>query len=207
MRSMCLLTISIASWFAATTEPAQSQDRRINLFKEDQYATRRMEVIKKSGEKMSNVVGVQSFDPDSNAFSMQGVAGETTKVPVSDIQIINFEQAVVRQSPMAQAAAFEVTAKPGTMLKYEVPQNALRIDSGGLILPASSPVTSTPAPAAAKTSAETRNGKTSSVATDKIAEAKSLTYDPSSKSFRIEVQEVTYTKQVFGSSGVSGIRK
>lgn len=207
MRSMCLLTISIACLFAATAEPAQSQDRRINLFKEDQYATRRMEVVKKSGEKMSNVIGVQSFDPDSNAFSMEGVAGETTKVPVSDIQIINFEQAVVRQSPMAQTAAFEVTAKPGTMLKYKVPQNALRIDSGDLILPASSPVTSTPAPAAAETSAETTNRNTRSVVTDKIAEAKSLTYDPSSKSFLIEVQEVTYTKQTVGSPGVSGIRK
>ncbi len=207
MRSMCLLTISIGCLFAATAEPARCQDRRINLFKGDQYAARRMEVVKKSGEKMSNVVGVRSFDPDSNAFSMEGVAGETTKVPVSDIQIINFEQEVVRQSPMAQTAAFEVTAKPGTMLKYKVPQNALRIDSGDLILPASSPVISTPAPAPAETSTGTTNRKTNSVVTDKIAEAKSLTYDPSSKSFLIEVQEVTYTKQTFGSSGVSGIKK
>lgn len=206
MRSMCLLTISIACWFAATAEPAQSQDLRINLFKQDQYATRRMEVVEKKG-KMSNVVGIRSFDPGSNTFTMEGVAGETTQVPMSDIQKINFEQAVVQQSPMAQTAAFEVTAKPGTMLKYKVSQNALRIDSGDLILPASSPVTSTPTPAAAKTSAETTNRKTSSVVTDKIAEAKSLTYDPSSKSFLIEVQEVTYTKQIFGSSGVSGMRK
>src|ERR1700757_2771218 len=139
MRSMCLLTISIGCLFAATAEPARCQDRRINLSKEDQYAARRMDVVKKSGEKMSNVIGVRSFDPDSNAFSMEGVAGETTRVPVSDIQIINFEQEVVRQSPMAQTAAFEITAKPGTMLKYKVPQKALRIDAGDLILPASSP--------------------------------------------------------------------
>jgi hypothetical protein len=204
---MCLLTISIACLLAATAEPAQSQDRRINLFKEDQYATRRMEVFKKSGDKMSSVVSIRSFDSVSNAFSMEGVAGETTKVPMSDIQKINFEQAVAHQSPMAQTAPFEVTAKPGVMLKYKVPQNALRIDSGDLILPASSPVTSTPAPATPETSAETPNRKTSSVVTDKITEAKSLTYDPSSKSFLVEVQEITYTKQIFGSPGVSGIKK
>ena len=62
MKSMCLLTISVACLFAATAAPAQSKERRINLFKEDQYATRRMEVVKKSGEKMSNVVAIQSFD-------------------------------------------------------------------------------------------------------------------------------------------------
>ena len=207
MRSMCLLTISFGCLFAATAEPARCQDRRINLVKEDQYAARRMEVLKKSGEKMSNVVGVRSFDPNSNAFGMEGVAGETTKVPVSDIQIINFEQEVVRQNPVAQTAGFEVTAKQGTILKYKVPQNALRIDSGDLILPAAFQVTRTPAPAQAETSAETTNGKTSTGVTDKIGEAKSLTYDPSSKSFLIEVKEVTYTRQTFGSSGVSGIRK
>ena len=108
---------------------------------------------------------------------------------------------------MAQTAAFEVTAKPGMMLKYKIPQNALRIDSGDLIVPASSPLTSTAAPAASETSAEKPNRKPSSVMTEKIAEAKSLTYDPSSKAFLVEIQETTYTTQTFGSSGASGTRK
>jgi hypothetical protein len=201
MRSMGLMTISIACLFAATAEPAQTQDRRINLFRKDLYATRRMEVVRKSGEKMSNVVGIQSFDPDGNAFSMEGVAGETIRVPISDIKKINFEHEVLRQSPMAQEPAFKVTEKPGSLLEYKVPEKALRIESGDLVLPASSRVTSTPAPAA-ETSAETPD-----MQADKITEAKSLTYDPSSKSFLVKAQEINYTRKVSGSSGVSGIRK
>jgi len=205
---MRLLTISIACLFATMAQPAQCQDRRINLFKQDQYATRRMEVVKQSGEKMSNVVAIQLFDSESNTFSMEGVAGETTKVSISDIKKINFEQAVVRQSPMAQSAPFEVIAKPGLVLKYKVPQNTLRIESGDLILPASSSVTSMPAPTAAtETSNATPNKDPTSVVTEKIAEAKSLTYDSSSKSFVVEVQEIAYTIQTFGSSGPSGTRK
>ncbi len=206
MRSICLLTISIACLFAATAELARSQDRRINLLEGDEYATRRMEVVKKSGKKMSSVVSIQSFDPGSNSFVMEDVAGDTVKVPVSGLRRIDFQQAVQEQRPMAQEAPFEVTARPGARLKYKVPQTALRIESGDLILPASSPVTSTPAPAAA-TSTETPNKKPSSVKTDKIGEAKSLTYDPSSKSFLVEVQEVTYTKQIFGGGGASGLSK
>ena len=205
MKSMCLLTISIACLLGAAAEPVQSQDLRINLLKEDQYATRRMEVVKKSGEKISNVMTIKSFDSNSNIFSLEGVAGETNEVPVSEIKEINFEQAVVRQNPMAQEAAFEVTAKLGATLKYRVPQNALRIDFEVLTLPASSPVTTTPAPAGTETSAGTP--KPSKVVSEKIVEAKSITYEPSSKSFLVEVQEIAYTKKTFGSSGPSGIRK
>jgi hypothetical protein len=164
-----------------------------------------MEVVKKSGEKMSNVTTIQSFDSDSNVFSLEGVTGETNKVPVSEIKQINFEQAVARPDSTAQTARVEITAKPGATLNYKVPQNALRIDSGFLVLPASSPVTTTPAPAGTETSTSTP--KPSNVVTEKIMEAKSLTYEPSSKSFVVEVQEIAYTIETFGSSGPSGIRK
>jgi hypothetical protein len=205
MSSIRLLTISIAFGVGVIAQPAQSQDIRISLIKTDDYAVRRMVVFSKSGVKMSSVVRIRSFDPATNSFVMEDVAGEAINVPVSDTEEIEFEQTVRQQSPAAQEGPWVIAARPGLTLKYKVPQNALRVESTELILPAASPVTSSSPPPT--TSAETSDRKGSIVKTDKIAEAKRLTYDSSTKSFLIEVQEVTYSREALGTSGVSGIRK
>jgi hypothetical protein len=206
MRSIRLPVILIECLVGVIAHPAQSQDIRINFIREDLYAERRMVVFKKPGEKMSGVVRIQSFDPVTNSFVMEGVAGESVSVPVSDIERIEFEQTVQRQSPQAQQSFWKIVAIPGSMQRYNVSKNALRVESGEIILPASSPMTiiSTSSTTPVETS-EPKKGVT--VKTDKIIEARNLTYDVSTKSFRIEVQEVTYTREEFSASGVSGIRK
>jgi hypothetical protein len=205
MTSICLLIVSITFPFAACAKPAQSQDIRINLVREDLYALRRMEVFKKSGEKLSGAVSIESFDPESNSFIMKGVTGETFNLPVSDIQKIEFEQALSQQRQEVQEAAWKINAKPGSTLRYQVSQDALRIEDGDLILPASSSAARIPAPATTPDDTSNKQGKVAK--TDKVAEAKKLTYDPSTKMFLVEVQEVTYTKEMVGTSGPSGVRK
>jgi len=45
------------------------------------------------------------------------------------------------------------------------------------------------------------------VVTTDVPEAKTITYDSSSKSFVIEIQHVIYMRETFGSPSLSGPRK
>jgi hypothetical protein len=204
MKPARMKVASIALLVAATL-PAQSQDLRINVLRRDNYASRRMVIYKKSGEKLSNVVAIRSFDPQNSSFTMIGVMGESVVIPTSAVQKVEFEQAVLIQSPMAQEASWKVSSIPGSAFGYKVLRDALKVDSGDLVLPASSPATGTPAPPVPAPATSKEQGKT--VVTEKIVEAKRLTYDSSTKTFLVEVQEITYSKEVSGSSGASGVRK
>ena len=75
---------------------------------------------------------------------------------------------------------------------------------GGLVLPASSPSSTIPGPTVPPEPSPYNGAGITNV---KVVEAKGLTLDRTRKSFFIEVQHVTYTKKMSGSSGLSGIRK
>ena len=98
-----------------------------------------------------------------------------------------------------------ILIRPGTLeLKYTIPQNSLLVDSGDMLVPSEiAPSTLALAPTPSTTSEAP--GKI--ISTDRIQEARRMTYDPTSKAFIFYVQEVTYSKAELGSSGISGIRK
>jgi hypothetical protein len=184
---------------------AEAQDVRLNVTRSDDYVTRRMVIFKKSGEQVGSLVKIRSFDPASASFVMEGVAGEAVTLAASDIKQIVFEQTVARQSPMAQQAYWEITESFGPGLRYKVKQNSLRVVSGDLVLPVSSPVVDIPAPPVPPLPPLSTNGSSTTSAT--ITEARRLAYDAPSKTFAVEVQNVTYNKEMSGSSGISGVRK
>jgi len=199
-------------FIAAAVYPAQPQDIRLNILKSDEFALRRMVVFKKSGEKIGIFVRIASFDPATGLFVMESATGDATSIPATEIQKIEFEQTVKRQNPAAQQASWEIRATLGAELRYDVSQSALKVESGDLVLPSSSPSTSIPGPTLTPSEASPRKSgnKTTgvSITNVKVLEAKSLTVNGSSKSFFVEVQNVTYTKETSGSSvGLSGMRK
>ncbi len=205
MNQTHLRRVWVGFLFIAAAVPTQANDIRLNVLKSDQLALRRMVVIKKSGEKISTLVKIDSFDPATGLFVMEGVTGETTDIRSSDIQKIEFQQTVRQQSPAAQEAPWKIRATVGSELRYQVSQGALRVESGELVLPASSPSTSIPGPTVSSAEPSSRNG--ASITNVKVVEAISLTFDGARKSFFIKVQNVTYTKETSGTSGLSGIRK
>lgn len=180
------------------------QDIRLNVGKEDQFATRRIQVFKGTGEKLSGVFKLRDFDQGNQSFVLDDVTGQRFSVPVSDLQRITFEQTLLESNPIAQTAAWRITSKPGKALKYKVPVAALKVDSGDIVFPATAPVAavSQPTTAANASKAERAQGTTAD-----LVEAKTLTYDSPSKSFMVEVQNIRYTRETFGSSSLSGPKK
>jgi hypothetical protein len=205
MSKTYLSKILLVPLFISTAVPAQAKDLRLNVLKSDENALRRMVVIKKSGEKISTFVKIDSFDPATGLLVVEDITGETTDIDAAGIQRIEFEQNVQRMNPAAQSAPWEIRATFGSKLRYKVSQGALRVDSGELVLPASSPSSSIPGGMVASGEAPSHIG--AQLTKVKVLEAKSLTFDAAGKSFLIDVQNVTYTKEVWGSSGLSGVRK
>lgn len=184
-------------------ERGVAQELRLNLMREDSFATRRIQVFKKSGEKVSGVVSIQSFDSGSNSFVLRGVAGESIQFATDDLGRIEFEQELLKQQPQAQSGPFEVSMRLGDAVRYRVPPAGMKIDAGDLVLPASAPSTKISLPAEAVKAS--REG--GSVSSQKILEAKKLTWDAASKSFLVDVQEIVYSRTEFGGGGASGVRK
>ena len=206
MKLTSMLIVCLASLLAGGAAlPAEAQDVRLNVTKPDQYAMRRIVVVKKSGDQITSLVRIQSYDPATASFVMQNVTGEAVIVPASQIKEMVFEQSVMRQSPMAQEAWFAVYESLGPALRYKLPQGSLRVEDGNLVLPASTPSTPIPAPPVPPLPAMPGSGNITT--SNKVTEARKLTYDASRKSFLLEVQNVTYTKETSGSSGMSGVRK
>jgi hypothetical protein len=204
MRSTPVVVLAVGLSLVGVADWARAEDLKINLIREDAYASRRMQVFKKSGDKLSGADTIESFDAESNSFTMGTVTGETITVAVTDLEKIEFQQALLRQNPVAQQGWFEVAAQPGATLMYKVNLDAIKIQSGDLILPAAVlPTTISPAGTPAVPTPQ-HGGR---LTTRKIVEAKKLTWDPPSKSFRLEVQEVVYSREEYGGSGPSGIRK
>jgi hypothetical protein len=150
--------------------PAQGEDIRLKVLKSDEYALRRMVVVKKSGERINSFLKINSFDPAAGLFVMEGVTGETTSVPVSDIEKIEFGQSVREQSPMAQSAYFEIKTTIGSGVRYKISQGQLKVEAGDLILPGSSPSTSIPAPAVSSATPSPHEG--SNVTKGEVVEAR-----------------------------------
>jgi hypothetical protein len=94
--------------------PAQGRDRQIQLSEEDGFAMRRFEIVKKAGGKLTGLVHIRSFDSENGRFEVEGVAGDTTGVAVSDIQEIDFDQMVKEKNPVAQEGPWLIDAKVGS---------------------------------------------------------------------------------------------
>ena len=205
MNVVSLLSFSVS--IVLVTGAAQCvlcQDLRLNVGREDEFATRRIQVFKETGEKLSGVFKLHDFDQGSQSFVLEDVTGQSVSVPVSILQRITFEQTLLQPNPVAQTAAWQITSKPGKALKYKVPATALKVDSGDIIFPATTPVIAVSQPT---TAAQAPKAEKSQVVTTDLAEAKTITYESPSKSFIIEVQHVLYTRDTFGSSSLSGPKK
>ena len=204
MRSMRLVLVAMSLIFVGISYRANAQEVHINLTREDGFASRRVQVFKKPGDKLSGVSGIESFDARANSFAIGKVTGESITVTVDDLDKIEFQQALLVLHPMAQSGPFEVTAQPGATLRYQVRPDALKFQQWDLILPASlSPTTISPSTNSSGPTAH-HGGK---LTTQKVVEAKKLTWDPTSKSFVLEAQEVVYSREDWGGSGPSGTRK
>jgi hypothetical protein len=186
--------------------PAQSQDVRLNILKGDDFALRKMVLVKKSSERISNFVKIDSYEPEAGIFVIEGPTGETTRISVSDIQRLEFEQSVRQQAPMAQNGPWEIRPTFGSGMKYKVAKGALRVEAGDLVIPGSSTSNAIPAPTNAGSQPSARHGGT--ITNTKVMEAESLTVDDAANSFLIVVQNVTYTMETWGGgSRASGIVK
>jgi len=75
-------------------------------------------VVKTSGERITNLVRIASFDQENGVFVMESVTGETASIALPELKRIDFEQTVERQNPAAQEAAWEMTAMPGSGVRY-----------------------------------------------------------------------------------------
>src|SRR5215467_1583703 len=168
----------------------RAQSLRINLSNEDQYARRSMEIVKKSGETMSDVLRIRSYSSSNNSFAVERVTGETN-VALSEIKEIHFQQELLNPQSVAQVAVPVMRARNGDAFQYTVSATALKIDdAGGLVFPE-------PAPAVTQASKDHAHILDSAT----IAEARNLTYDAARKAFVVEIQYVKYTKEMSGSSG------
>ena len=192
--------------FVSVVVPARCQEVRINLLKTDDYARRRIAIHTKSGETISHVAKILTYDQENSTFTMESFSGETLKIALSDIKTIECEQQIQTQSPVAQEPRVEIYAVPGSIIKYNVSPASIRVESEGLVLPSTSSATTiTPSPSAPPSEPHKQGAVIAK--TDKILEGRRLIFDPLTKKLSVEVQEVTYSKEVSGSSGVSGIRK
>jgi hypothetical protein len=196
--------------------PAQGRDRQIQLSEEDGFAMRRFEIVKKAGGKLTGLVHIRSFDSENGRFEVEGVAGDTTGVAVSDIQEIDFDQMVKEKNPVAQEGPWLIDAKVGSAKVYVVAQKLLKIESGVLILPVSVQVKNISAASLNSAGPHTASeyprqreprGAKVSVTKQTSEEARRLTYDATKKLFSLEVHEVEYTRKDFSIQGGSSGRK
>jgi hypothetical protein len=186
--------------------PAQSQNVRLNILTGDDLALRKMVLVKKSNERITNFVKIDSYEPETGVFVIEDPTGEPIRISVSDIQRLEFEQSVRQQAPMAQNGPWEIRPTLGSGMKYKVAKGALRVEAGDLVLPGSSTSDAIPAPTNVGSQPSARHGGT--ITNTKVVEAKSLTVDDATNSFLIVVQNVTYTMETWGGgSRASGIVK
>jgi len=200
---MCLVLVLIA----AGVNAARAQEIRVNISRYDRHILRRIVVVKTSGERITNLDRILSFDQKNGIFVMESVTGETASIALPKLKRIEFEQTVDRQSPMAQEAAWEMTATPGSVVRYTVRKGLLRVDLGDLVMPAGS--ASSPVPGSATTSSQPSSTSKGTVSNHDVLEARSLTVDNSGGVFIIEVQNVTYTMKTESGEGArpSGVVK
>lgn len=166
-----------------------------------------MQIVKKSGQTMSDVLRIRSYSSSNNSFVVERVTGETN-LAVSDIKEIHFQQEPLSQQSVAQVALPVIKARRGDAFQYTLSEKALRIDdAGALVLPESASRKKISEPASMVMEASQDHAKILDSAT--IAEARSLSYDPARKSFLVEIQYIKYTKEMSGSGGStpSGIAK
>jgi hypothetical protein len=185
---------------------AQGQEIKLNATRSEKHVLRKMVVVKTSGEKISTLEMIVSFDPATTKFVMKDVSGGTTSISSSEIREIDFEQAVEMARPAAQEAFWEVIATPGSRFKYTVPKGALRVDSGDLVLPASSRAIEIAGDVGNPPESPSR--KEDKFSRINVVEPRRLTVDIAQGSFVVEVQNVIYTTKIAaGSSTPSGVAK
>lgn len=201
--------VSLAVLFAACAPTlSRAQGLRINLCNEDQYARRRMLIVKKSGETISDVLRIRSFAAESNSFVVERIAGGTVDVAASDIKEIHFEQQPESERSVAQVAVAQIKARQGDAFRYTLSQKTLKIDDAGdLVLPESASRKKLSEPASLE--GEGARDTTRILESATIAEARTLSFDPEKKSFVVDIQYVKYTKEMpeTGGSTPSGIAK
>jgi hypothetical protein len=204
MKSTMLLRVS--PLLLLITCVAQAQDIRLNLTNSDELMMRRMTVYKTSGETLKHLVKVRSYDPQSASFVMEDVTGGTITIAVSDLSKIDFEQSLSDANPVVQSPMPKIIATPGPKVKYTVPQDALKVDVGDLLFPASSPSTTTPGPPPPPVLPGVATVDSKNI--HRVTQPRSLTFDKPHKCFYVEVENFTYlVEPPSGSSRPSGVVK
>ena len=188
----CLILLLIA----AGVNAARAQEIRVNISRSEHSILRRMVVVKTSGERITNLVRIASYDQQKGVFVMESVTGETVSIALPELKRIDFEQTVDRQNAAAQEPAWEMTATPGSGLRYSVSKGLLRVDAGDMVVPAGSASSAVPGPA--KTSSPASSSWKGIVSNHDVLEARSLTVDISGGVFIVEVQNVTYAEKTAG---------
>jgi hypothetical protein len=202
MKWTCIAVLSMVC-LTALGASAQAQTVEVRFTGRDEFVDRSMKIVTKTGEPITGIQKIRSFDPATAALIFEDVAGSEKRLPVSNLERIEFVQNLNRSNPVAQAAAWKVTSKPGRIVSYAIPQTAFQVRSDKLELSADwkAPQTRNPEPAPPQ---ESDSGFQIS-RTAEIVEPKILTYDTAKKSFTLEVQFYTYARKVqAGSSSGPG---
>lgn len=184
---VALLWLPMNSMLRSAVTFAQDNDVRINLLLEDEYVIRSMNMIKDSGEKIPNLIMIESFGRDSKAFVVEDIYGEQKEIPVSEIKKIRFKQLVKRQDPTAQMAAWKIITHKREQKRIEVLVDQLYIESGFLVL---------------------KNlGIPRLLGDGDVLEVLNISVNPSKDRFSLDIQNVKYEKEYYGSGGFPGFRK
>lgn len=185
-----LLLVTLSLPLGLTPAKAFAQDVEgitVTLMRNDEYAITIMRLIDKSGKKIKGLMNIKSFETDIKSFTFENIYGETKKIPVSEIERIEFEQNIQTFNPVAQENAWEIITSRGKEKKIRISARELKVKTGLLILKSS-----VAAPLLER---------------EKDLEVLNISFKPSEDCFDITVRNVRYEKKYYGGEGASGIRK
>jgi hypothetical protein len=185
-----LLLVTLSLPLGLTPAKAFAQDVEgmpVTLMRNDEYAITIMRVLDKAGKKIKGLINIKSFETDIKSFTFENIYGETKKIPVSEIEKIEFEQNIHTINPVAQENAWGIITSRGKEKKIRISARELKVKTGLLILKSS-----VAAPLLER---------------EKDLEVLNISFKPSEDCFDITVRNVRYEKKYYGGEGASGISK
>ncbi len=184
LRSSTIRFVFVYFLFVLTTSSllAQSKEVHINITEPDQYASRIMTVVKKSG-KTARFRYIKSFNPQDKSITFEQAGGATTQLSMSEIRVIRFTQTIKEISPMAQERAWEILTHYGEKKIINIHPDEMTIKDGLLVLTH---------PDAVRLS---KQGQ---------LEVTNISYDSKKNMISVELQAVVYEKKVYGGGPSQG---
>lgn len=133
MRALTFILIMMLSIvpmsYSAQKSPSQSKGIPIELARENKFVVKMMDVIDKSGKKVTNYVELNGFDAKEKQFVFKNAKGKLKKVPARDIKKISFIR--LRQGVLTgKSQKLRVIAWNGNIAIFELGYQDIRMADG-----------------------------------------------------------------------------